>query len=163
MSTAEPTSEAQNLSYMAPTTAGLLALLGRDEDVLRAVLARARFDDQAALKRVCKRFLAVITSRPFREERRASGCLEHTVLVMEYERNWWEWKHICWLLRQAAKDSKTGSRAWRPENSDEDPNCPVPLTVRGTQTLVSFAPLAFKLFCAARQNAVLRRSHFPSL
>ena len=81
MSTAEPTSEAQNLSYMAPTTAGLLALLGRDEDVLRAVLARARFDDQAALKRVCKRFLAVITSRAFREERRASGCLEHTVLV----------------------------------------------------------------------------------
>ena len=36
--------------------------------------------------------------------------------------------------------------------------CPVPLTVRGTQALVSFAPLAFKLFCAARQNAVLRRS-----
>ena len=35
-----------------------------------------------------------------------------------------------------------------------------PLTVRGTQTLVSFAPLASKLFCAARQNAVLRRSHF---
>ena len=35
------------------------------------------------------------------------------------------------------------------------------LTVRGTQTLVSFAPLAFKLFCAARQNAVLRRSSFP--
>ena len=31
------------------------------------------------------------------------------------------------------------------------------LTVRGTQTLVSFAPLAFKLFYAARQNAVLRR------
>ena len=27
------------------------------------------------------------------------------------------------------------------------------LTVRGTQALVSFAPLAFKLFCAARQNA----------
>ena len=41
--------------------------------------------------------------------------------------------------------------------------CPVPLTVRGTQALVSFAPLAFKLFFAARQNAVLRRSHFPSL
>ena len=40
-------------------------------------------------------------------------------------------------------------------------NCPVPLTVRGTQALVSFAPLAFKLFCAARQNAVLRRSPFP--
>ena len=39
--------------------------------------------------------------------------------------------------------------------------CPVPLTVRGTQTLVSFAPLAFKLFYAARQNAVLRRSPFP--
>ena len=38
--------------------------------------------------------------------------------------------------------------------------CPVPLTVRGTQALVSFAPLAFKLFCAARQNAVLRRSSF---
>ena len=38
--------------------------------------------------------------------------------------------------------------------------CPVPLTVRGTQTLVSFAPLAFKLFYAARQNAVLRRSSF---
>ena len=37
------------------------------------------------------------------------------------------------------------------------------LTVRGTQALVSFAPLAFKLFCAARQNAVLRRSSFPSL
>jgi len=41
--------------------------------------------------------------------------------------------------------------------------CPVPLTVRGTQALVSFAPLAFKLFYAARHNAVLRRSHFPSL
>ena len=40
--------------------------------------------------------------------------------------------------------------------------CPVPLTVRGTQALVSFAPLAFKLFFAARQNAVLRRSPFPS-
>ena len=109
MSTAEPTNEAHNLSSMA-------------DDVLRAILARAVFDDQAALKRVCKRFLAVITSRAFREERRASGCLEHTVLVMEYERNWWEWKHICWLLRQAAKDSKTGSRAWRPENSDEAEN-----------------------------------------
>ena len=62
MSTAEPINEAQNLSSMA-------------DDVLRAILARARFDDQAALKRVCKRFLAVITSRAFREERRASGCL----------------------------------------------------------------------------------------
>ena len=30
--------------------------------------------------------------------------------------------------------------------------CPVPLTVRGTQALVSFAPLAFELFCAARQK-----------
>jgi len=59
------TAEAQNLSSMA-------------DDVLRAILARAGFDDQAALKRVCKRFLAVITSRAFREERRASGCLEHT-------------------------------------------------------------------------------------
>ena len=38
----------------------------------------------------------------------------------------------------------------------------VALTVRVTQALVSFAPLAFKLFCAARQNAVLRRSPFPS-
>ena len=35
------------------------------------------------------------------------------------------------------------------------------LTVRVTQALVSFAPLAFKLFYAARQNAVLRRSPFP--
>ena len=57
---------------------------------------------------------------------------------------------------------------WREEHSIEDlqriverKGCPVPLTVRGTQTLVSFAPLAFKLFCAARQNAVLRRSPFP--
>ena len=39
--------------------------------------------------------------------------------------------------------------------------CPVPVTGRGTQTLVSFAPLAFKLFCAACQNAVLHRSPFP--
>ena len=73
MSSAEPTNEAQDLNSMP-------------EDVLRAILARARFDDQAALKRVCKRFLAVITSRAFREERRASGCLEHTVLVMKYDR-----------------------------------------------------------------------------
>ena len=43
----------------------------------------------------------------------------------------------------------------------DDLRCPVPLTVRGTQALVSFAPLAFKLFYAARQNAVLRRSSFP--
>ena len=49
---------------------------------------------------------------------------------------------------------------WRPRRWNPV-NCPVPLTVRGTQTLVSFAPLAFKLFCAARQNAVLRRSPFP--
>ena len=85
--------------------------------------ARAVFDDQAALKRVCKRFLAVITSRAFREERRASGCLEHTVLVLKYtEGQHWDWKHICWLLRQPAKDSKTGNRAWRPENSDEAEN-----------------------------------------
>ena len=34
------------------------------------------------------------------------------------------------------------------------------ITVRVTQALVSFAPLAFKLFYAARQNAVLRRSSF---
>ena len=38
--------------------------------------------------------------------------------------------------------------------------CPVPLTLRGTQALVSFAPLAFELFYAARHNAVLRRSPF---
>ena len=38
--------------------------------------------------------------------------------------------------------------------------CPVPLTVRGTRALVSFAPLAFELFYAARHNAVLRRSPF---
>ena len=41
--------------------------------------------------------------------------------------------------------------------------CKLLLTVRVTQALVSFAPLAFKLFYAARQNAVLRRSSFPSL
>ena len=41
--------------------------------------------------------------------------------------------------------------------------CPVPLTVRGTRALVSFAPLAFELFYAARHNAVLRRSPFPPL
>ena len=46
-------------------------------------------------------------------------------------------------------------------NGERTDGCPVPLTVRGTQALVSFAPLAFKLFCAARQNAVLRRSPFP--
>ena len=37
---------------------------------------------------------------------------------------------------------------------------PRAVDVRGTQALVSFAPLAFKLFCAARQNAVLRRPSF---
>ena len=47
------------------------------------------------------------------------------------------------------------------ERAATDFLCPVPLTVRGTQALVSFAPLAFKLFYAARQNAVLRRSSFP--
>jgi len=41
---------------------------------------------------------------------------------------------------------------------DEAVECPVPLTVRGTQVLVGFAPLAPSVFCAARQNAVLRRS-----
>ena len=41
-------------------------------------------------------------------------------------------------------------------------SAPKQLTVRVTPALVSFAPLAFKLFYAARQNAVLRRSHFPS-
>ena len=49
---------------------------------------------------------------------------------------------------------------YNPETSKQH-KCPVPLTVRGTQALVSFAPLAFKLFYAARQNAVLRRSPFP--
>jgi hypothetical protein len=43
----------------------------------------------------------------------------------------------------------------RPIDWNNYHHCPVPLTVRGTQTLVSFAPLAFKLFYAARQNAVL--------
>ena len=70
MSTAEPTNEAHNLNSMP-------------EDVLRAILARARFDDQAALKRVCKRFLAVITSRAFREERRASGCLDEDFSILD--------------------------------------------------------------------------------
>ena len=37
------------------------------------------------------------------------------------------------------------------------------LTVRVTQALVSFAPLAFKLFFAACQNAVLRRSSYVRL
>ena len=41
---------------------------------------------------------------------------------------------------------------------DRGRECPVPLTVRGTQVLVGFAPLAPSVFCAARQNAVLRRS-----
>ena len=54
---------------------------------------------------------------------------------------------------------RPGSKPWPFIAKDE---CPVPLTVRGTQALVSFAPLAFKLFYAARQNAVLRRSPFPS-
>ena len=40
----------------------------------------------------------------------------------------------------------------------QNDRCPVPLTVRGTQALVGFAPLAPSVFCAARQNAVLRRS-----
>ena len=41
--------------------------------------------------------------------------------------------------------------------------CPVPLTVRGTQALVSFAPLAFKLFCAAREAAPARPRGSPRL
>ena len=45
-----------------------------------------------------------------------------------------------------------------PANGDWGTVCPVPLTVRGTQVLVGFAPLAPSVFCAARQNAVLRRS-----
>ena len=56
------------------------------------------------------------------------------------------------------------ARSWRCGAFDRRGSlrdCPVPLTVRGTQALVSFAPLAFKLFYAARQNAVLRRSPFP--
>ena len=51
---------------------------------------------------------------------------------------------------------------YAPRLKDLNLQCPVPLTVRGTQALVSFVPLAFKLFYAARQNAVLRRSSFPS-
>ena len=57
-------------------------------------------------------------------------------------------------------DFKAAEKTWV-ENIDHELPCPVPLTVRGTQALVSFAPLAFKLFFAARQNAVLRRSPFP--
>ena len=47
-----------------------------------------------------------------------------------------------------------------PHRNDADnvTECPVPLTVRGTQVLVGFAPLAPSVFCAARQDAVLRRS-----
>ena len=60
-------------------------------------------------------------------------------------------------------DISNQARPWRVARKWNDAvYCPVPLTVRGTQTLVSFAPLAFKLFYAARQNAVLRRSSFPS-
>jgi len=40
----------------------------------------------------------------------------------------------------------------------DDYLCPVPLTVGGRPVLVGFAPLAPSVFCAARQNAVLRRS-----
>ena len=42
-------------------------------------------------------------------------------------------------------------------------DCPVPLTVRGTQALVSFAPLAFKLFCAARGDSPFPPSKNVSL
>ena len=35
--------------------------------------------------------------------------------------------------------------------------CPVPLTVRGTQVLVGFAPLAPSVFCAARQKCPILR------
>ena len=65
--------------------------------------------------------------------------------------------HVGFERIRAAED-----REPTPQNVADRSACPVPLTVRGTQALVSFAPLAFKLFCAARQNAVLRRSPFPS-
>ena len=58
--------------------------------------------------------------------------------------------------------ARTWGGPYRSVQTVKRKDCPVPLTVRGTQALVSFAPLAFKLFCAARQNAVLRRSSFPS-
>ena len=45
-----------------------------------------------------------------------------------------------------------------PSGDTAKPTCPVPLTVRGTQVLVGFVKLAPSVFCAARQNAVLRRS-----
>lgn len=115
MGTSESTSEAPK-KYMAPTSEGLLALLGRDEDVLRAVLCRAPFDDHAAHKSVCKRLLAVMTSRAFREERRASGCLEWTVLVMRTYADWWESAHTAWLLRGAHPrpgPSHRSLRDWR--------------------------------------------------
>ncbi len=64
---------------------------------------------------------------------------------------------------QVSLQRRLGDLILSPEelgDSIHEDSCPVPLTVRGTQALVSFAPLAFKLFCAARQNAVLRRSPF---
>ena len=54
-------------------------------------------------------------------------------------------------------DVNTKQGVWQPQCGG-DHGCPVPLTVRGTQALVGFAPLAPSVFCAARQNAVLRRS-----
>ena len=50
------------------------------------------------------------------------------------------------------------SFVFAPGSEAANDKCPVPLTVRGTQVLVYFAPLAPSVFCAARQNAVLRRS-----
>ena len=38
--------------------------------------------------------------------------------------------------------------------------CPVPLTVRGTQVLVGFAPLAPSVFCAARRGGGLPKEAF---
>ena len=71
----------------------------------------------------------------------------------------------CWRSRALAsaaaarRNARSASSAALGSHSDSDF---FHLTVRGTQALVSFAPLAFKLFYAARQNAVLRRSPFPS-
>ena len=60
---------------------------------------------------------------------------------------------------QAARRSFAFGRTFFVDTCDAGfRECPVPLTVRGTQALVGFAPLAPSVFCAARQNAVLRRS-----
>ena len=86
-------------------------------------------------------------SEPFPEIRSNFGAFEMTVAALE--KGAIRLKDLAATMPPYSRAADTGA-------------CPVPLTVRGTQALVSFAPLAFKLFYAARQNAVLRRSPFPS-